>query len=117
MLYLIGLLLAVIASIAIVTLFFLRRKFRELHARLNRLESHAWETAMISTLIAGQPTLPRPGWWAASTDILYELARIIETERPRLIVELGSGLSTVVLAAAAARNGSRVVSGRNFKRL
>ncbi len=43
--------------------------------------------------------------WAASPDFARELFEIVERERPRQIVELGSGVSSLVIAHALKRSG------------
>lgn len=49
--------------------------------------------------------LPATRGWAASPDFLLHLYQHIITHRPKTVVELGSGVSTVVAAAALAANG------------
>lgn len=44
--------------------------------------------------------MPRPGTWAASEDLLLWLAGYILEHRPRSVVDLGSGQSSVWMAAA-----------------
>lgn len=44
--------------------------------------------------------MPRPGTWAASEDLLLWLAGDVLEHRPRLVVDLGSGQSSVWMAAA-----------------
>lgn len=55
--------------------------------------------------------MPRPGTWAASEDLLLWLAGYVLEHRPALIVDLGSGQSSVWMAAAmrAAGYDGRVV--------
>lgn len=89
---------------------YLRKKFWDVHHRLNRLESLVWEASALNGMVSGQPLLPRPGGWAAATDILFELTRRVQVKRPSLIVELGSGLSTVILATAASRYSGHIIS-------
>ena len=58
----------------------------------------------------GRPLPPLRGW-VASPDVLLILARHIRRFTPEVIVECGSGASTIVLARAAQLNGrGRVVS-------
>ncbi|MGS1095894.1 class I SAM-dependent methyltransferase [Aquamicrobium terrae] len=62
--------------------------------------------ALFSLLLALKPEYPLPPTrnWAASPDFLIDLyCRIIE-EKPAVVVELGSGVSTIVVAAALRRN-------------
>lgn len=54
--------------------------------------------------------LPRTRGWAASPDLLLLLYRLTLEKKPRLIVECGSGVSTLILARAAATYGGRVIS-------
>jgi hypothetical protein len=56
--------------------------------------------------------LPPLGGWAASPDLVLEVVDHLLAERPRLVVELGSGVSTVVLASAVREHGldTRIVS-------
>ena len=55
--------------------------------------------------------LPRTRGWAASPDFLLTLYRTIRERRPELVVEVGSGVSTLVCAYALQQNGSgRLVS-------
>ena len=49
--------------------------------------------------------LPATRGWAASPDFLLVIARAVQEWRPKVIVECGSGGSTVVLAHCARRNG------------
>lgn len=44
--------------------------------------------------------MPRPGTWAASEDLLLWLAGYVLEHRPRVVVDLGSGQSSVWMAAA-----------------
>jgi predicted O-methyltransferase YrrM len=89
----------------------LARKLRRLRSMVRRLERHAWETQNVFRVLQGGAPLPVAGGWAASTDLLGELLRAVAAHRPHCVVELGSGLSTVVLAAALRANGAgRLIS-------
>jgi hypothetical protein len=52
-----------------------------------------------------QKSLPPTRNWAASPDFLWELSRHALEERPRTVVECGSGVSTLVLARCLQLNG------------
>lgn len=55
--------------------------------------------------------LPATDGWAGSPELLAELARQVLRQKPAVVVEFGSGLSTLVIARALAMNGSgRLVS-------
>ncbi len=89
----------------------LARKLRRLRSMVRRQERHAWETQNVFRVLQGGAPLPVPGGWAASTDLLGELLRAIAAGRPRCVVELGSGLSTLVIAAGLRANGAgRLIS-------
>ena len=63
--------------------------------------------AMMQLLRLLEPTafLPRTRGWAASPDVLLLLSEAIRDERPRLVLDLGSGLSTVVAALTVRAHG------------
>jgi predicted O-methyltransferase YrrM len=89
----------------------LSRKIHRVRAMLRRQERFVWETHNLFTLLVPSAPLPYPGGWAASTDLLLELVQQILARRPQLVVELGSGLSTLIIAAALKRNGrGRLIS-------
>ena len=48
--------------------------------------------------------LPHSRGYAASPDYLYEIKKIIEKERPKLILEVGSGLSTIISSYTLRKN-------------
>jgi predicted O-methyltransferase YrrM len=55
--------------------------------------------------------LPRMRSWAAGPDLLATTADVILREKPNLVVEMGSGVSTLVIAYCLRRNGKgRVIS-------
>lgn len=53
------------------------------------------------SLIKFSAPLPPTRSWAASPDLLLTLVHLVRKNRPKLIVELGSGISTLVMAKAA----------------
>ena len=104
-------LLLVTMSLLAVGAWVLARKLRRLRSMVRRQERHVWETHNVFRLFQGGAPLPLPGGWAASTDLLGELMRAIASRRARCVVELGSGVSTLVIAAALRSNGSgRLIS-------
>jgi len=89
----------------------LGRKLHRLRSMVRRQERHVWETHNVFRVLQGGAPLPAPGGWAASTDLLGEVLRAVSERRPQRVVELGSGLSTLVIAAALRANGAgRLVS-------
>jgi len=104
-------LLLVTMSTGAVGAWVLARKLRRLRAMVRRQERHVWETHNVFRILEGGAPLPLPGGWAASTDLLGELMRAIAARRPQRVVELGSGVSTLVIAAALRANGAgRLIS-------
>ena len=86
----------------------------KLRKRLQRLERRISDTMFwvyFDRMLQPPMPLPRPGGWAVSTDFLVELARLIRTKKPQLVVELGSGLSTLVSALVLKEIGAgRLIS-------
>lgn len=71
------------------------------------------EAARLRTLMPPAPS-PKPDLtrtsWAIDEHTTRELEHFLHTRRPRLIVEAGSGHSTVTLAEYASRTGATVIS-------
>jgi predicted O-methyltransferase YrrM len=76
----------------------IRQTFRQLEALQN-----------LSAMLPAHDVLPATRGWAASPDLLVVLVDLIIGERPSLVVECGSGASTLWLALAMRRFG---VGGR-----
>ena len=71
-----------------------RQTFRQLEALQN-----------LSVLLPASDVLPATRGWAASPDLLMVLVDLVISERPSLVVECGSGASTLWLALAIRRFG------------
>src|SRR5580692_179728 len=72
----------------------LKQTFRQLEALQN-----------LNAVLPTSDVLPATRGWAASPDLLLVLVDLVITERPSLIVECGSGVSTLWLALAMRRFG------------
>ena len=70
----------------------LKQTFRQLEALQN-----------LSAMLPATDVLPATRGWAASPDLLAVLVGLVITERPSLVVECGSGASTLWLALAMRR--------------
>jgi predicted O-methyltransferase YrrM len=70
----------------------IKQTFRQLEALQN-----------LSTVLPANDVLPATRGWAASPDLLMVLVDLVITERPSLVVECGSGASTLWLALAMRR--------------
>ena len=115
----------VVASVIIALLAYLVRSNRALHRKVNRnadrvskelsgqtgrIKSelgdvyHQFEAVeQLLPLLKLSAPLPPSRGWAASPDFLLTLAHVTKKVKPRLTVELGSGISTLVLAKSGAR--------------
>ena len=67
--------------------------------------SLAEKHALLDRLDLPHDALPHLGSWKADTGLLKLLVDHIETHRPRLVVEFGTGASTLILARALQRWG------------
>ncbi|MDN3554966.1 class I SAM-dependent methyltransferase [Halomonas maura] len=67
-----------------------------------QMESLHWLTYGLTT----RHRLPPLRGWASSPDLLLELQDFILSMKPKLVVELGSGVSTLVIADALRQNGT-----------
>ncbi len=72
----------------------IRQTFRQLEALQN-----------LTAVLPAHDVLPATRVWAASPDLLLVLVDLVITERPSLVVECGSGASTLWLALAMRRFG------------
>ena len=63
------------------------------------------KNALLDRLGLPHDALPNLGSWKADTYFLWRMVGAIEKMRPREVVELGCGASTLVLAKALERNG------------
>jgi len=57
----------------------------------------------LNSLLKFTAPIPATRGWAGSPDLLLTLAHVVKTFKPKLVVELGSGVSTVVMAKAGAK--------------
>jgi len=58
--------------------------------------------------------IPPTRSWAASPDLLLTIADIVRTRKPGLVVELGSGVSTLIVAKAGARKVISIDNSAEF---
>ncbi|MCD6438396.1 MAG: class I SAM-dependent methyltransferase [Halomonas sp.] len=78
---------------------------RDLLIVQNRLYSQLESLSWLQRRLAIKGQLPPLRGWATSPDVLLRLHAHIMATRPRLIVEFGSGASTLVIADALRQNG------------
>jgi len=105
-------LLVLFLIIFVLTILFIYKKYKAFHAKLDRIESNLvkeikWQNhhsfqqleALLSIYNFLKPVypLPKSREWAASPDFLKLLFQIIVDEKPKTIVEAGSGLSSIII--------------------
>ena len=79
---------------------------RDLIVVQNRLYAQLESLSWLQRRLAIEGQLPPLRGWAASPDVLLRLHAHVAGARPMLVVELGSGASTVVIADALRQNGT-----------
>jgi hypothetical protein len=106
-----GILLVQIVGFAFV-LWYIRRTKLHFIRQLQLQRKRNWHSASLLAAVGNDiPPLPFMDEWIASPDFVSEVVRAIRLCRPGLVVELGSGVSTVFLADAIRKNGhGRLVS-------
>jgi len=83
---------------------------REISASTKELKAEVWQSfrqteamQQLLSLLKFSAPVPPTRSWAASPDLLLTLAQLVRTHNPKLVVELGSGVSTLVVAKAGAK--------------
>ncbi len=116
-------------SLTLLGVAYCARLLRALHAKLSRSSaavsrdlakiSHEHKKSLmllyrqteafiqLTQLMEFKSPIPPTRSWAASPDLLLTITEIVRKHRPRFVVELGSGISTLVTSKAGAR---RIVS-------
>jgi predicted O-methyltransferase YrrM len=79
--------------------------------RLQREQTHQVE-ALLQLFSGFAPRAPMPssGGWALNPTGLLEVLSLVERHRPKTVLELGSGVSSVWLAYALEKTGGRLVT-------
>ena len=82
---------------------------REIAASTKELKAEVWQSyrqseamQQLLSLLKFSAPVPPTRSWAASPDLLLTLAQLVRTHNPKLVVELGSGASTIILSRAGA---------------
>lgn len=92
----------------------LERNTRELTAATKEIKAQIWQSyrqteamQQLLTLLKLNAPMPPTRSWAASPDLLLTIADLVRSHKPKLVVELGSGVSTLIVAKSGAK---RVIS-------
>ena len=83
---------------------------REISVANKEIKAQVWQSyrqteamQQLLSLLKFSAPIPPTRSWAASPDLLLTLAQLVRTHNPKLVVELGSGVSTLVVAKAGAK--------------
>lgn len=119
-----------LSLVLLVAIIYVVRSVRGIHRKLNKVSEQnrdlekslkvtskeMWQHyrqgeyfAQLLSLVKFTGPLPPTRSWAASPDLLLTLMDLVRKNRPRLIVELGSGISTLVMAKAS-QGRTKIVS-------
>lgn len=119
-----------LSLVLLVAIIYVVRSVRGIHRKLNKVSEQnrdlekslkvtskeMWQHyrqgeyfAQLLSLVKFTGPLPPTRSWAASPDLLLTLMDIVLKNRPKLIVELGSGISTLVMAKAS-QGRTKIVS-------
>lgn len=97
------------------------RTTREIAAATKELKAANWQSyrqseafAQLLSLLKFDAPVPPTRSWAASPDLLLTLAQLVRTHKPKLVVELGSGVSTLIVAKAGARKVVSIDNSEEF---
>jgi predicted O-methyltransferase YrrM len=82
-----------------------RRAEGDLSQQIKQTFSQLEALQNLTAMVPASGVLPATRGWAASPDLLLTLVDLVATERPSLVVESGSGASTLWLALAMRRFG------------
>jgi predicted O-methyltransferase YrrM len=111
-----------LSIVLLVAIIYVVRSVRGIHRKLNKIAEQnrdlekslkasnkdMWQHyrqgeyfTQLTSLIKFSAPLPPTRSWAASPDLLLTLMQLVRKNRPKLIVELGSGISTLIMAKAS----------------
>lgn len=84
----------------------IKRKLRAMDASLAAMDSIHWNSELLLRTMPDDLLPTAPGGWAVGSDLLVEILRTIREQRPAHVVELGSGLSTLVMGLELKKQGA-----------
>ena len=74
---------------------------KDLELSVDRINKHVQASINLFRLVEVEAVVPAMTVWRAAPDLIAEAVTVLLTERPRVVVETGSGVSTLFLALAA----------------
>ncbi|KIC40151.1 hypothetical protein RA27_15065 [Ruegeria sp. ANG-R] len=106
------LLLVLLAGVALTfrSARWINRRISSLNETVSELAPFVWATASLNQRLEIGRSLPNWNVWSMPPDTLVQILEIIETRKPKLIVEFGSGISTIVIASKLRDVGGKLIS-------
>ena len=122
----------VLIALVLLVALYCAKLLRALHQRVSKsnqqtqesikeLKEQVWHSyrqsealQQLFALLNFSAPIPPTRSWAASPDLLLTIADLVRTRKPRLVVELGSGVSTLILSKAGARKVISIDNSAEF---
>ena len=122
----------VLIALVLLVALYCAKLLRALHQRVSKsnqqtqesikeLKEQVWHSyrqsealQQLFALLKFSAPIPPTRSWAASPDLLLTIADLVRTRKPRLVVELGSGVSTLILSKAGARKVISIDNSTEF---
>ena len=99
----------------------LERNTREIAAVTKEIKAQIWQSyrqteamQQLLALLKLNAPIPPTRSWAASPDLLLTIADLVRTHKPKLVVELGSGVSTLIVAKSGAKKVISIDNSEEF---
>ena len=123
---------SVLLVLVLLSVVYCAKLLRALHQRVSKNNSQTQESIkelkeqiwhsyrqsealqQLFALLKFSAPIPPTRSWAASPDLLLTIADLVRTRKPRLVVELGSGVSTLIVAKAGARKVISIDNSAEF---
>jgi len=122
----------VLIALVLLVALYCAKLLRALHQRVSKsnqqtqesikeLKEQVWHSyrqsealQQLLALLKFSAPIPPTRSWAASPDLLLTIADLVRTRKPRLVVELGSGVSTLIVAKSGARKVISIDNSTEF---
>ena len=122
----------VLTALVLLVALYCAKLLRALHQRVSKVNQQTQESIkevkeqiwhlyrqsealqQLFALLKFSAPIPPTRSWAASPDLLLTIADLVRIRKPRLVVELGSGVSTLIVAKAGARKVISIDNSAEF---
>ncbi|MFZ4124056.1 MAG: O-methyltransferase [Candidatus Planktophila sp.] len=91
-----------------------QESFKDLREQIWHSYRQGEALQQLFALLKFDVAIPPTRSWAASPDLLLTIAELVRTHKPRLVVELGSGVSTLIVAKAGGRKVISIDNSEEF---